>query len=351
MSSVPESSEQERRVGRNSAPEGPPSVLSDQSPAPPRGVRKPQRPPSLLWPLVLIGAGTILLLSNLGCLPWRSWDVLWRLWPLLLVALGIDLVIGRRSVAGAIVSALLILALIGAAVSVAIFAPNIPALAELTRPVQVSTEHVEYPLAGVERASVRIGWTSAPGYLSALQDSPNLIEADVAYRGQLIFDVDVHGTRADVKLHSRVAGLWFGPPDLGPRIERRWGVGLSPDVPLDLELDTGSGPCSFDLAGLHITDLIVDGGSGSVELSLPSGSTFEARIEGGSGPINITLPESVGARVELDAGSGPFRPQERFQLVEGERRGDGVWETGNYGTAEHTILLEIDQGSGPISIG
>jgi len=38
---------------------------------------------------VLIGAGVLLLLSNLGYLPWQSWNVLWRLWPLLLIGVGV----------------------------------------------------------------------------------------------------------------------------------------------------------------------------------------------------------------------------------------------------------------------
>jgi hypothetical protein len=313
--------------------------------------RRPRRrPPSLFWPLVLIGAGVILLLSNLGYLPWQLWNVLWRLWPLLLVALGIDLLIGRRSMAGAIVSALLILVLIGGVVAVVFFAQNIPALVELAQPVELRTEHVEYPLAGVERASVHIDWTSAPGYLSALRDSPNLIEGDVAYRGQLTFDVDVRGGRADVELDSRFSGPWFGPFDLGDPAKKRWDVRLSPNVPLDLTLDAGSGRCDFDLTGLQVRDLFLDNGSGAIDLALPSGSTFDARIDGGSGPLTIILPESVGAEVALDSGSGSFRPDERFRLVEGERRGDGVWETDNFRTVEHTILLEIDQGSGPISI-
>jgi hypothetical protein len=312
--------------------------------------RPQRRPPSVFWPLVLIGVGAILLLSNLGYLPWQSWNILWRLWPLLLVAIGIDLLIGRRSMAGAIVSTLLILLLIGGAVALVFFAQNIPALVELAQPVELRTEHVEYPLAGVERASVTIDWTSAPGYLSALRDSPNLIEGNVAYRGQLIFDVDVRGDRGDVKLDSHFSGPWFGPFDFGDRAEERWDVKLSPKVPLDLTLDAGSGPCDFDLTGLQVSDLFLDFGSGPVDLALPSESTFEARMDGGSGPVTIILPESVGARVVLDSGSGPFGPDERFRLVEGERHDDGVWETDNFRTAEYTILLEIDQGSGPISI-
>jgi hypothetical protein len=313
-----------------------------------RGPRR--RPPSLFWPLVLIGAGVILLLSNLGYLPWQSWHILWRLWPLLLVAIGIDLLIGRRSMVGAIVSALLILLLIGGAVALVFFAQNIPAWVEVVQPVELRTEHIEHPLADVERASVTIDWTSVPGYLSALRDSPNLIEGDIAYRGQLIFDVRVDGDQADVKLDTHYSGPWFGPFDLGERANERWDVRLSPKVPFDFTLDAGSGPYDIDLSGLQVSDLFLDAGSGPIDLILPSGSTFGVRIDGGSGPLAIVLPESVGARVVLDSGSGPFRPDERFRLVEGERRGDGVWETDNFRTAEYTISLEIDQGSGPVSI-
>jgi hypothetical protein len=308
-------------------------------------------PPSFFWPLVLVGTGIVLLLANLGYLPWQSWNVLWRLWPLLLVALGIDVLVGRRSTLGAVVSGLLILMLIGGAVAIALFARNIPALVELTRPVEWHTEHIEHPLEGVESGSVYIDWTSAPAYLSALpESSASLVEGDVAYRGQLIFDVDVHGSRADVKLDSHFSGPWFGPIDLGNRTGDRWDVKLSPEVPLDLVLDSGSGRCDLDLAGLQVSDLLLDSGSGSVNLTLPSESTFEARVDSGSGRIVITLPEGVGARVVLDSGSGSFRPDERFHLVEGELDDDGVWETEDFDTAEHTIVLRIDQGSGSISI-
>jgi hypothetical protein len=292
----------------------------------------------------------ILLLSNLGYLPWQSWNVLWRLWPLLLVALGIDLLIGRRSLVGAIFSVLLILLLIGVVVVIVLFAQNIPALVEVTGPAEWRTEHIEYPLAGVERASVTIDWTSMPGYLSALRDSPNLIEGDIAHRGQLIFDVNARGGQADVKLDSHLPGLWFGPFDLGNGERGRWDVQLSPKVPLDLTLDAGSGRCNFDLTGLQVNALDLHSGSGAIDLALPSGDTFEADLDGGSGAMAITLPESAGVRVELNAGSGAFRASERFRLVEGSRRHNEVWETDNFGTAGHTITLRIDQGSGSISL-
>jgi hypothetical protein len=302
----------------------------------------------LFWPLVLIGAGVLLLLTNLGYVSWSSWNVLWRLWPLLLIGLGIDALIGRRTMGGMILSGLLILLLLGGAVALVIFARNIPGLADLNHAVQVQTRHIEHSLSDLERASVDIEWTSMPGYLDALHDSTNLIEGDISYRGELIFDVNVRGSTADVKLDRHFAGPWFGPFEFSGREENRWRVRLSPDVLLDLTLDTSSGQYELDLTELRISDLYLDVGSGRVDLALPAGSTFKGRINGGSGALDIALPRNVGARVALESGSGSFRPGERFHLVEGERHEDGVWETDNLRTAEYTIELEIDQGSGQI---
>ncbi len=308
-----------------------------------------RRPPSFFWPLVLIGAGVVLLLSNLGYIPWSSWNVLWRLWPLLLIALGVDVLIGRRSMGGAIVSGVLMLLLIGGVVLLVIFAQYVPALSELVRPDEWHAERIEYQLGDIESASVTIDWSSRPGYLTALEDSSNLIEGDIIYRGDLIFDVDERGGRANVELDTWSTGIWFSP-DFSDWEAGNWEVKLSPDVPLELNFDSGSGFCDFDLTDLQLNDFVLDSGSGAVDLLLPSTSSFEGRIDSGSGAMDIILPEGVGMRVVLDSGSGSFRPDDRFRLLSGERDDDGVWETEDFDDAEHIITLEIDQGSGSITI-
>jgi hypothetical protein len=310
---------------------------------------KRRHPGSLFWPIVIIGAGVALLLSNLGYLPWSSWNILWRLWPLLLIAMGIDLLIGRRSIIGAIVSGMLILALVGGAIALAFYAPSIPQLAELSQSPAWETAHVEQSLEGIERASVTIDTGSVPCIVGKLSDSPNLIEGDITYRGILVFEAPVHSGKANVRLDSYYTGTWWGwGPGFGAP-DAKWDVKLSPQVPLDLNLDTGSGRCDFDLSDLQVNKLIVDSGSGAIDLALPANSSFKGSIDSGSGRLAITLPEGVGARVALDSGSGAFRPDGRFTLVSGERD-DGVWKTENFDTAEFTIDLEIDQGSGAIII-
>src|SRR6266540_4258283 len=50
----------------------------------------------VVGPLLLIFIGGVFLLQNAGILPPSVWGNLWRLWPLVLVLVGLELLIGRR---------------------------------------------------------------------------------------------------------------------------------------------------------------------------------------------------------------------------------------------------------------
>jgi hypothetical protein len=324
----------------------PPAV--PEPPPPPKKRRR--RRPSVFWPLVLVGAGVLLLLSNLGYVSWSSWNLLWRLWPVLLIALGVDVIIGRRSTAGALLNGLLMVVLVGGVVFLILFAQNVPAVSQWTAPAEWQMEQIAYPLDGIERANVAIDLGSVPGYIEALGDSTNLIEGEIDYTGELVFDVDVRGGRADVWLDRTYSGPPFGPPWSVGGSDRRWDVQLSPQVPLDLTIDSGSGGCTLDLSDLDVSALDLDVGSGSIDLTLPASGSFSAAIDGGSGTLTIVVPPSIGARIDLDGGSGSFRPGERFELVSGEVDDDGVWASGNWDTADYQIEITIDQGSGRVEI-
>ncbi len=313
---------------------------------------KPKSGRSFFWPIVLIGFGVILLLSNMGLFPATSWGVLWRLWPIALIALGIDVLIGHRSVLGAIASGVLALLLIGLAIGIALLADQIPALIELTRPAELVTERVEHPLGEITQARVSIDWTSSPGYLSALSNSDNLIEADVAYRGELAFDVDGNSERADVSLDSYLQGISYGSLNFDDD-NTRWDVKLN-TVPLyDLYLDSSSGSYDFDLTDLSVKSIELDTGSGNVRLRFPSEGTIVGEFDTGSGKVDLIIPDNLEVRIELDAGSGGFHPGTRFVHVsgdDGDGDNEGIWQTENYPEAAHTLDLEIDQGSGTIHI-
>jgi hypothetical protein len=246
----------------------------------------------------------------------------------------------------AVISALLGVAVIAGIVALIWFAPQIPALSKLTTSPEQRTERVSQSLEGLEEASVDIDVGRGRFELDALRESASLIEADVSHYGVLQFDVNKRGDRADVKLDVRRPNplTWL------PGNEERWDVGLSSDVLYDLNLDFGSGTHDVDLGDLLVTDFRVDQGSGHTTLTLPSSGKVEASLDLGSGGLDITLPGSMEAQVELDKGSGDFRPGPRFKLERGRESGDSTWETDNFDGAADRISIEIDMGSGDITI-
>lgn len=307
---------------------------------------RPRRP-SLIWPILLIGAGVVFLLANLDLLPSNAWMLIARLWPVVLVLLGLEILIGRRSTIGMILSGFLSLAIVGGLIVLLLSAPNIPALNQLTSPWELQRESIQAPLEDVERAIVSFDWKRGAYSLDALSpNSPDIISGYVEYFGTLRFDARTYGSRGDINLDSHFP---FGMEFSFVYRETNWDISLHPNVLYDLTLNSGSGVYEFDLGELRFRRLKLDSSSGSVQLTLPPGD-YTAEIDGGSGRLNLMLPEAAAVQVIIDSGSGRFDPGSSLQLIRGDRDGDGTWETPNFSGSTQHITLEIDQSSGQISI-
>ncbi|MCL4498896.1 MAG: DUF2807 domain-containing protein [Chloroflexi bacterium] len=87
-------------------------------------VERPPRPrrPNVIWPIILIVAGVLLLLGNLGFLPASFWTTIGRLWPVILILLGLDIILSRQLGWGALPTSIVIIVIILAVIAYAIFA-------------------------------------------------------------------------------------------------------------------------------------------------------------------------------------------------------------------------------------
>ena len=309
--------------------------------------RRRYKPPSLFWPLILIGVGIVFLLVNFDYLQVDNvWVVLYRFWPVLLILVGIDVLFGSRSTLGAAISAVMGIGVIAAIIALIWYAPQIPSLSNLTTSPERLTERVSRSLEGIDEATVVIDVGRGTLDLGALRESASLIEADVSHYGELRFDVSRRGDRADVKMdvHRPNPLSWL------PDKQESWDVRVSTDVEYDLDLDLGSGTYDVDLGDLEVAELLLDQGSGNMTLALPASGDVEVEIDLGSGELDISLPDSMEARVDLDKGSGDFSAGSRFTLERGRETGDGIWETDDYGRSSDRVTINIDMGSGQIDI-
>ncbi|MHB1162474.1 MAG: LiaI-LiaF-like domain-containing protein [Chloroflexota bacterium] len=194
----------------------------------------------LAVPLILIAFGLAFLAGNLGLLSWNFWEAAFRLWPLLIVAIGLDVMLGRTS-AGAVrttVGALVIVAMVIGTVAAVTWFSGSNATVESSATVPradpaaaVVSERISQPLQDAERAKVDLSF----------------------------------------------------------------GAG-------SLKVDGGVGKANLDLAGLKVVDLELRTGVGKVDITLPRHGQMKATVEGGVGKTTILIPRGMAARIQVESG-------------------------------------------------
>jgi hypothetical protein len=63
----------------------------------------------IVFGIILIFIGTLLLLNNFHILPWSLWLHVWKFWPVFLILVGVQVIVGKSKIASIIVATLSIL--------------------------------------------------------------------------------------------------------------------------------------------------------------------------------------------------------------------------------------------------
>jgi hypothetical protein len=285
----------------------------------------------IVGPSLMIGLGVVFLLNNFGYLILDVWQVVLSLWPVLLIAVGFDLLIGRRSWLLSLVGVIVVLAILIGAISLmggTIFA--------------VAGQEVNFPLEGVERAQIEFDIPVGTMTLEATAQEGVLLEGQAPEGGgmKLKQQFQVRGGEATVQLGT-TGGFVAVPGITSPY---RWDFRVTSDAPLDLRVGQGAGALELDLMQASLTALEVNIGVGQVSLILPSGQSFSGRISGGIGQLVIYVPADVGVHIRADTALAAF------SAPDGYVRSEDVYTSPNYSTAEYRIDLELDLAIGNVTV-
>jgi hypothetical protein len=286
--------------------------------------------------VILIGLGIILLLNNLGILEWSVWEVILRLWPVLLIAWGLDLIIGRRSIWGSLLALVLIVALLAGALW--LFGAGI-GIGRV-----VDAEEIRQALDGATQAEVVIAPAVGTLHVEALPESASLVEGAIRLGSgeRATPEFAVEGETATFTLRSE--GVAFGPFVGSWDDQRGWDLRLNPDVPLQLEVSLSVGKSDVDLTGLTVSDLEMSMGIGQITVTLPDEGRFQAEIEGAIGQTIVVIPAGLAARIHVDTGLAGSQLPDEYQ-----RHGD-VYTSPGYGSADNRVDLKVSQAIGNIAI-
>ncbi len=264
---------------------------------------------SLFFPLTLIALALGFLVANFDFVDWDMGDLLSKLWPLLLVAVGLDVLVVSR-----------------------------------LRGVETHTEEILQPLGNATSADIKIESGIGRLQLGAGVTATALVSgaAVLGPNEHLKQTFNMHGSEARIKIKQDVPWNYFFTG--GWLSERRWDLSLNTSVPTRIKIDGGIGDRTIDLRSLNLTQLKVDGGIGALTLTLPAQGRLQTKIDGGIGDKTILIPTGMAARIRIDSGLG-------HSQVRGNYTQQGsTYTSPNYEAAPHRVDLDIDHGIGSLTI-
>lgn len=316
---------------------------------------------SIFLPLILIGLGALLLLQNAGLIQVSIWDVVGRLWPLIPVLVGIELLIGQRSPRAAVlVMLLVIICAVPAIVLFGLVAVDSSQSGGWT--VNITSDHshsqtasrlprIEEPLADVERAEVELRLGVGELHLSSLPaSSPLLIAGDfVAGSGREAPAWEVgriqNGEHAEIRIVSGSGAYDFNSENSG----ERWDLQLSPEIPIEMDLKAGVvSQVELDLTRLLVPELEVEVGAAQLHLRLPAHGHTEATVEAGAADITIDIPADTPARIRTRGGLAQIEVDTRaFPRLDSS----DVYQSPGYdASSDNRIDLEIRTGFAKVEV-
>lgn len=254
---------------------------------------------SFTWPVVWIVVGVVLLLSTTGRLAQGPADIIGQWWPIAAIALGVWFLMG------------------------AFFGGSGP------------VEDVRIPLDGAAEGTVRVRFGAGE------------LTTHVAAPGMLVDGRFVGGVRqrrtgpGSVELEQ---DLDYGMPWVDRRFD--WSVGLSGEVPLNLQIEAGASRSTLDLSGTMTRNLVLKTGASQTRLIIPraAGATT-VRAETGAASLTVEVPNGVAARIRTRMALGSNQVDEAAF----PRSGDG-FESPGYATATNRVDLDISGGVGSVRI-
>lgn len=326
-----------------------------------------------LWPLVIVGAGIVQAVTP-GREGWgvnRLFDgistavfglvllavttgfvgigVFWKiisLWPVLLIALGLELLGKALNTAWVRAS--------GSVLVIAVFAYSVGVSSGAVSEFSISTAgpgqtaEISEPVSGVQEATLEV---DAGVATVALSGGDELIDAEgTSPWGRPVFTVTRSGPSADVQLSTgpfEGGGIWPGSVDA--RLDAR----ISERVLWDIVLKAGVSSLRAELDDVQVRELELKPGvaDASVKLGEVPRGVREASVlvEAGVSSVTLRLPKGEPARIESDSGLTGHTIDEQYESL-----GSSVWESEDFEQARKSgtgvWIIKIKSGIGSVAV-
>ena len=297
----------------------------------------------LFWGLGFVTAGLVALAIQFGYLE-TALDGTWRLWPLILVALGISLILSRTRLAlvGTALAAIIVGAGVGTAIAVG---PGFASGCSDSPPAALQDQ------TGTLGTTASLDWRLDCGTLGVSMSQGSNWRASLGSTGKDAPRVDGDSGHLDLKSANQGAGVFFG------RERERWDVQLPSATTYQAEIHINASKTTLDLTGARFSALSLQPNATDVLMTLDGASVdgFDVTLNAGSLAMNASASTNLSGTIQANAGSVQLcAPPDTglritargtaFSTNLGESDlnpiGD-TWESATYPQAAHRVTLTV----------
>ena len=247
---------------------------------------------SYFWPAVLILIGIVALLVNSGVISTDRLNLLFDLWPVILIVIGLEL-LARRAIPGQngdVAAVLIVLLAAGGAVAYVALAPN---------PTTSGKLDSHAALGNLDRAALEID----AGAATITVTGTSSLEGDL-YHATITYS----GSRPEIDLNRSDGTLTIsqGNNGFGLFQTRRFTLDLqiNSSIPWTITSNGGASTETFQLASVPLKSMDLNTGASREDITLgsPSG-VVPITINGGALTVNLHRPAGTGASVNVSGGA------------------------------------------------
>jgi|LDZU01.1.fsa_nt_gi hypothetical protein len=343
--------------------------------------------------LAIILVGVILLLNNFNILEWSVWYNIFKLWPLLLVSLGISLIFRRRlSWLAPMVIVVGIIIGVGAGymgVDLSLEGTISTEVTTLQREIElvpvtktveqeakedvseseeiiteadtetldkedeeITTDKAEEiaeeakveteMLPNVQKANLHLSYDV--GVFNLESPTPLVYQCQVSYRYPNFEPIE------DYSVSEQIANIHIYHDSLSSsdnhfrNPKNEIDLKLNKEIIYDLLIETGATTINYDLSKFKVEQFSVKSGASDIKIITPQYNS-DININSGVSKIDINIPENIGAIINLDTGLSSKDFGEEFKKEEGNK-----YISDNYNNSEYKVNINIDSGLSQISI-
>lgn len=288
---------------------------------------------SFFWPAVLILVGVIAFLVNTGAIPVDRLYLLFDLWPLILIVIGLELIVRRsmHGVAAEVAAAVIVILALAGAVGYVAASPN---------PSTTHTLDVAGPIGNLEQASLE---TNVGGANINLAGSSE-IGSDL-YRAH----IEYSGPKPEVDLNNSTGRVTISQSNEGFFRSRGFALNLQMNagIPWTVTENSGAATDTIDFSHLHIGSLTLNTGASRDDITLgPVSGTVPVEINGSALTLHIHRPAGIATAISISGGPVNLNADGHSSRAVG----DLSYQSAEFGAASDRYRITVNGGACSVTL-